>query len=199
MRPPFYVGETRNFLSFTKRKHFKNYEKCFLFHRKSPFCFRDIQFFVFFPFLSTASRRKGSDETEITLTLWTGLHKLADVSFGITIVIRNGKIVWKHGPYCWYFRLTLKYLGWPYRAYIKTAKNGGFYEELLSQKWLWGCFSHFSLLWPWCQCFLGSSDDRYISKRVSKMLFVCYNLLNSQNIPTNQEQLKKLVTMTSST
>ena len=133
MRPPFYVGETRNFLSFTKRKHFKNYEKCFLFHRKSPFCFRDIQFFVFFPFLSTASRRKGSDETEITLTLWTGLHKLADVSFGITIVIRNGKIVWKHGPYCWYFCLNLEYLGWPNRAYIKTAKNGNFCGEFLSK------------------------------------------------------------------
>ena len=27
------------------------------------------------------------------------------------IVIRNGKIVWKHGPYCWYFPLNLKYLG----------------------------------------------------------------------------------------
>ena len=49
------------------------------------------------------------------------------------IVIGNGKIVWKHGPFCWYFRLNLKYLGWPYRAYIKTAKNGDFCEELLSE------------------------------------------------------------------
>ena len=49
------------------------------------------------------------------------------------IVIRNGKIVWKHGPYCWYFRLNLKYLGWPYRAYIETAKNGNFCEELCSE------------------------------------------------------------------
>ena len=47
------------------------------------------------------------------------------------IVIRNEKIVWKHGPYCWYFCLNLKYLGWPYRAYIKTAKNGDFCEGLL--------------------------------------------------------------------
>ena len=45
---------------------------------------------------------------------------------GQIIVIRNGKIVWKHGPYCWYFRLNLKYFGWPYRAYIRTAKNGDF-------------------------------------------------------------------------
>ena len=31
------------------------------------------------------------------------------------------------------FRLNLKYLGWPYREYSKTAKNGGFCEELLSE------------------------------------------------------------------
>ena len=31
------------------------------------------------------------------------------------------------------FRLNIKYLRWPYRAYIKTAKNGDFCEELLSE------------------------------------------------------------------
>ena len=31
------------------------------------------------------------------------------------------------------FSLNLKYLGWLYSAYIKTAKNGGFCEELLSE------------------------------------------------------------------
>ena len=51
----------------------------------------------------------------------------------IITVIRNRKTVWKHGPYCWYFRLNLKYLGWSYRAYIKAAKNGDFCEELLSE------------------------------------------------------------------
>ena len=51
----------------------------------------------------------------------------------IFIAIRNAKIVRKHGPYRWYFRLNLKCLVWPYRAYIKTAKNGDFYEELLSE------------------------------------------------------------------
>ena len=40
--------------------------------------------------------------------------------------IKNGNIIWKHGPY-------LKYLGWPYREYIKTAKNGGFSGKLLSE------------------------------------------------------------------
>ena len=46
---------------------------------------------------------------------------------------RNGQIVWSHGPYCWYFPLNLKYLGWPYREYIKTTENGGVCEELLSE------------------------------------------------------------------
>ena len=55
-----------------------------------------------------------------------------------------------------------------------------------SVKWLWGCFSQFVLLWTWCQGFWGSSEDRYRSKRVSEMLLLCYNLLNSQNIPINQ-------------
>ena len=29
--------------------------------------------------------------------------------------------------------LNLKYLGWPYREYIKTVKNGSFCAELLSE------------------------------------------------------------------
>ena len=29
--------------------------------------------------------------------------------------------------------MNLKYPGWPYREYIKTAKNDGFCEELLSK------------------------------------------------------------------
>ena len=37
-----------NFYFFIKLQPFKNYEKCFLFHQKSSFCSRDIQFFVIF-------------------------------------------------------------------------------------------------------------------------------------------------------
>ena len=48
------------------------------------------------------------------------------------IVIRNGKLVWKHGLYCWYFRLNVKYLELLYRAYIIWAKNVHFYVELPS-------------------------------------------------------------------
>ena len=33
--------------------------------------------------------------------------------------------------YCWYFRLNLKYLGWPYIAYVKTAKNCSFMSNYL--------------------------------------------------------------------
>ena len=51
----------------------------------------------------------------------------------VNLVIRNGNIVWKQGPYCWYFHLNLKYLGWPYRPYIKTASNGDSCEKFLGE------------------------------------------------------------------
>ena len=82
----------------------------------------------------------------------------------------NRKIVLKLRSYCSYFRLNLKYLGLPYREYIKTVKNGGFCEELLS-------------------------GNDYRSKRISQMLLVCYSLLNSQNISINNCE-KRLVTRT---
>ena len=40
-----------NFCFLTKWQSFKNYEKCFLFHLKSSFYSRDIQFFLIFPLL----------------------------------------------------------------------------------------------------------------------------------------------------
>ena len=110
------------------------------------------------------------------------------------IDIRNGKMVWKHGSYCWYFCLNLKYLGWPYRAYIKTAKNSDFCEELLSEN---DFEAALATLWPWCQRFSGSSEDCCRWKRASKIVLLCYNLLNSQNIPINNSE--RLVTRTSLT
>ena len=71
----------------------------------------------------------------------------SDMVFWI-IVIRNGKIVLKHGPYCWNFCLRSK-LEWLYREYIKIPKNGCFQWIISSWKWLRGCFSHFLLLWIW--------------------------------------------------
>ena len=41
-----------------------------------------------------------------------------------SIVIRNENLI---------FSLGLEISGWPYRTYIETAKNGGCYEELLSE------------------------------------------------------------------
>ena len=103
------------------------------------------------------------------------------------IVIRNGKIVWKHGLHCWYFHLNLKYLGWPYREYIKTAKNVCFLRNHWVKMTL-RLFSHFLLSWLWCQNLWGRSEDRYRSKRLSQMLLVCYSLLNNQNISINNSE-----------
>ena len=51
--------------------------------------------------------------------------------FIFTIVIRNEKVIWKHEPYCWYFYLNFKFLEWPYRKYIKTAKMAAWSEDVL--------------------------------------------------------------------
>ena len=103
------------------------------------------------------------------------------------IAIRNRKIVWKHGPYCWYFHLNLKYLDGRTKHTSKQQKRW-LLCGIGSWKWLWSCFSHFLSLWPWNQRFWGSSKDCYRSKRVSQVLLclMCYNFLNSQNIPINQ-------------
>ena len=49
------------FFYFTKRTHFTNYKKRFLFDLKSSFCSQDIKFFViFFPSFSQFADSKGS-------------------------------------------------------------------------------------------------------------------------------------------
>ena len=51
--------------------------------------------FIFFPFLSTFSRFKGPDETGIIMTLKIGLHKLANVIFGMIqkpLCIKSSKL-----------------------------------------------------------------------------------------------------------
>ena len=45
----------------------KNYEKCFLFHKKSSFLSRDIQICVFFPFFSTVSTFKKTNDSPYIL------------------------------------------------------------------------------------------------------------------------------------
>ena len=62
------------------------------------------------------------------------LHVYFLYAYDLSIVIRNGKIVWKHGTYSLFFRSNLEYPGWPYREYIRKAKNSGFCEKLLGEK-----------------------------------------------------------------
>ena len=59
------------------------------------------------------------------------------------IVIRDGNIDLKHGPYCWYFWLNVKCRGWPYRAYIKNSEKCQLLLGFSQWKWLWGRFNHF--------------------------------------------------------
>ena len=101
------------------------------------------------------------------------------------IIIRNGKIFCKRGPYCWYYCcLNLKYLGWPYRAYIKTLQNGDFWDELLSE------IDFEAVLVTFCCYDHGAKASEAVQKIATdqieyrKCLLMCYNLLNSQNIPT---------------
>ena len=84
------------------------------------------------------------------------------------------------------FSLELEISGVAVQSIHQNSEKWWLLGGIAKWKWLWGCFSHFLLLWPWCQGFWGSSEDRYRSKRVSQMLLVCYNLLNSQNIPSYQ-------------
>ena len=66
----------------------------------------------------------------------------------------------------------MKYLGWPYREYIKAAKTGGFCEELLSENDFEAVLAIF--------CCYGDYGTN------ASDALCCYNLLNSQNIPINQ-------------
>ena len=124
---------------------------------------------------------------------WYGskLHKRQKVSIvllSFSIVIRIGKIIWKHRPYRWYFCLNVKYLGGPCGSLIKTVKNGDFCEKLHSKndfENVLGTFCCYAYGAKVSEAFR-SSEDCYRSKRVSHMLLVCYNLLNSQNIPISQ-------------
>ena len=89
------------------------------------------------------------------------------------IVIRNDEEK-KHGPYCWYFCLNLKYLGWPYREYIKTAKNDGFCEELLCESDFWGCLAIF-----YCYDYDVNASEAVQIKKIVMNALLCYSLLDS--------------------
>ena len=98
------------------------------------------------------------------------------------IFIRNGKIGWKRGVYCWYFCLNLKYLGWPYKECIKRAKSGGFCQELLSET------NFEAVLATFCCYEYGANASEAVQNiaRDQKELLVCSNFMSSWNITINQ-------------
>ena len=77
------------------------------------------------------------------------------------------------------FRLNLKHLWWLYRGYIKTAKNGAYCKELLSENDFEAVLAIFCCYDQGGKAFEAvqkiAIDYRY---RVSQKY---YNLLNSQN------------------
>ena len=85
------------------------------------------------------------------------------------------------------FSLELEISGVAVQSIHQNSKKWWRLWGIAKWKWLWDCFSHFLLLWPWCQGFWVIAEDRYRSKRVSQMLLVFYSMLNSQNIPINQK------------
>ena len=109
--------------------------------------------------------------------------------------IRNEKIVWKHGPHFWYFCLKLKYLGWLYRGYIKTAKDPGLYDELISEN------NFEAVLATFCCYDDGANASEAVQKIATdqKHYHKCpfciqlFSMLNSQNISINSNE-KRLLT-----
>ena len=91
------------------------------------------------------------------------------------------------------FSLELEISGATVQRIHQNSEKWWLLWGITQWKWLWRCFSHILLLWLWCQRFWGSSEDHYRSKRLSQIPFVCYSLLNSQNLPINNSE-KRLVT-----
>ena len=100
-------------------------------------------------------------------------------------------IIWKSNLNT--IKSTSQQTNWPIEEKHSLGLVFSFSVGIAQWEWLWDCFSYFLLSGLWCQHLWGSSEDRYISKRLSKMLFVCYRLLNSRKISINISE-KMLVT-----
>ena len=112
--------------------------------------------------------------TEIPQVLLKTVLKIFKIGLRLSIVIRNGKIAWKHGLYCWYELETFWVV---VQRLHQNSKKWWLLWGLAQSKWPWGCFTHFLLLWLWCQRFWGSLEGRFRSKRLSQMLscvIVCW-------------------------
>ena len=80
------------------------------------------------------------------------------------------------------FLLELEISGVVVQSINQNIGKWWLWGEFAQSKRLWCLFIYFLLLWPWCQAFWGSSEDRCGLKKVSQMLLVCYNLLYSQKM-----------------
>ena len=77
----------------------------------------------------------------------------------------------------------MKYLGWPYKAYMKTAENGGFCEKFLNEN------DFEVVLATFCCCDDGVNAFEAVKKMVTDQRTSCvYSLLNSQNISISSEE-----------
>ena len=123
--------------------------------------------------------------TEIPQVLLKTVLEIFKIGLRLSIVIRNGKIAWKHGLYCWYELETFWVV---VQRLHQNSKKWWLLWGLAQSKWPWGCFTHFLLLWLWCQRFWGSLEDRFTNA------LVCYSLLNSQNISVNKVKKGWLLT-----
>ena len=88
------------------------------------------------------------------------------------------------GPTVEIFAWTWNIWGWLYRAYIKTAASGDFYEELFSE-------NDFETVLATVVMIMVPRRLRHLRrslpiKSVLQMFLLRYYLLNSQNIPINQ-------------
>ena len=84
----------------------------------------------------------------------------------------------KDGRICWYFHLKLKYLGLPYREYIKTAKNSSSCEKLLGEK------DFETVLVNFCCYGYGGNAFEAVQKSSTRILELYANSLKTVNFVT---------------
>ena len=66
---------------------------------------------------------------------------------------------WKHRSYLLIFSLELEIFGVSIQKMHQNSIKSWLLLGIALWKWLWSCLSQFLLLWLWCQCFRGSSED----------------------------------------
>ena len=66
------------------------------------------------------------------------------------------------------FSLELEIFGVAVQSIHQNSEKWRLWWGIAQRKWLRGCFSHFLLLWPWCQGFWSSPEYRHRSKEYRK-------------------------------